>query len=149
LEHDPRRDDQGAGRTRLERLNARSCGLLRVNRPARGCLSRIFNATIGRSGSMLQSVKTQSKLTQWLKEWETRALLLTTLELRLPMTRVLSVITKSLPGLVSLNNCQADTRLKETSNVRSDTLPLLVGSEEKKLFPFNSDLTELPDAANL
>ena len=98
---------------------------------------------------MLQSVKTQSKLTQWLKEWETRALLLTTLELRLPMTRVLSVITKSLPGLVSLNNCQADTRLKETSNVRSGTLPLLVGSEEKKLSPFNSDLTELPDAANL
>ncbi len=98
---------------------------------------------------LLQPVKAQSKLEQQLKELETRALLLTTLELRVPMTRVLTAITNSLPELVSLNDCQADTALKETSNARSGTLPPPVVSKEKKLSPFESDLTELRNATNL
>ena len=99
---------------------------------------------------MLQPIKAQSSLEQQLKELETRALLLTTLELRVPMTRVLTAITNSLPELVSLNDCQAETGLKETSNARSGTLPPLpVANKDKKLSPFESDLTELRNANNL
>ena len=98
---------------------------------------------------LLQPVKAQSKLEQQLKELETRALLLTTLELRVPMTRVLTAITNSLPELVSLNDCQSDTALKDTSITRSGMLPPPVASKEKKLSPFESDLTELRNSANL
>ena len=99
---------------------------------------------------LLQPVKAQSKLEQQLKELETRALLLTTLELRVPMTRVLTAITNSLPELVSLNDCQAETGLKETSNARSGTLPpLLVANKDKKPSPFEADLAELRNATNL
>lgn len=99
---------------------------------------------------LLQPVKAQSSVEQQLKELETRALLLTTLELRVPMTRVLTAITSSLPELASLNDCQAETGLKETSNVRSATPPPLpVVNKDKKPSPFESDLTELRNAAKL
>lgn len=99
---------------------------------------------------LLQPVKAQSKLEQQLKELETRALLLTTLELRVPMTRVLTAITSSLPELVSLSDCQAETGLKETSNARSGTLPPQpVTSKDKLSSQFESDLNELRNAAKL
>lgn len=99
---------------------------------------------------LLQPVKAQSKLEQQLKDLEARALLLTTLELRVPMTRVLTAITSSLPELVSLNDCQAETGLKETSNARLGTLPPLpVANKDQKPSPFESDLTELRNATKL
>lgn len=103
-----------------------------------------------RADGLLQSVQAQSKLEQQLKELETRALLLTTLELRVPMTRVLTAITGSLPEMVSLSDCQAETGLKETSNTRSTTpsAPPVV-SKEKPTSPFESDLTELRYATKL
>lgn len=103
-----------------------------------------------RADGLLQSVQAQSKLEQQLKELETRALLLTTLELRVPMTRVLTAITRSLPEMVSLSDCQAETGLKETSNTRSaaPAVPPVV-SKEKPTSPFESDLTELRNATKL
>ncbi len=98
---------------------------------------------------LLQPVKAQSKLEQQLKDLETRALLLTTLELRVPMTRVLTAITSSLPELVSLNDCQAETALKETSNTRSGTPLLPVANKDKSPNPFESDLNELRNATKL
>lgn len=99
---------------------------------------------------LLQSVQAQSKLEQQLKELETRALLLTTLELRVPMTRVLTAITSSLPEMVSLSDCQAETGLKETPNTRSaaSSTPPIV-NQEKPASPFESDLTELRNATKL
>lgn len=99
---------------------------------------------------LLQPVKAQSKLEQQLKDLETRALLLTTLELRVPMTRVLTAITSSLPEMVSLNDCQAETGLKETSNARSGTLPPSpIVNKDQKPNPFESDLNELRNATKL
>lgn len=66
------------------------------------------------------------------------------------MTRVPTAITNSLPVLVSLNDCQAETGLKETSNARSGTQPPLpVANKDKKLSPLESDLTDLRNATNL
>lgn len=100
---------------------------------------------------LLQPVKAQSKLEQQLKELETRALLLTTLELKVPMTRVLTAITNSLPELVSLNEFHTETGLKEASNVRSAVTPppRPVAGKDSKSSLFESDLIELRDANSL
>ena len=99
---------------------------------------------------LLQPVKEQSRLEERLQELETRALLLTTLELRVPMTRVLAAITSSLPEMVSLNDCQAETALKETSPLRSGQMPPLpVANKDKKPSPIEADLAELRNAARL
>lgn len=105
---------------------------------------------------LLQSVKAQSKLEQQLGELETRALLLTTLELRVPMTRVLNAITTSLPELASLNECNAESGQKENANLRNTvgsaptpTPPPPTAVNKTPKSPFESDLTALRDASSV
>ncbi|MBC7816302.1 MAG: hypothetical protein IAG10_05360 [Planctomycetaceae bacterium] len=95
-----------------------------------------------RAQGLMQALPAKSKLTQDLKDLETKSQLLTTLELRVPMTRVLSAVTKSLPELVSLNECQAEAGLMETSGPAILAVNPAVISKEKPP-PFEADLTEL------
>lgn len=102
------------------------------------------------AAGLLQPVQAQSSLEQQLNELETRALLLTTLGLRVPMTRVLTAITNSLPELVSLSDCHAETGLKETAGKKPfATSPVPVANKDKTPSPFESDLAELRKAAEL
>ena len=101
---------------------------------------------------LLGPVKAQSKLEQQLSELETQALLLTTLELRVPMTRVLIAMTGSLPELVSLSDCQAETGLKETSGAKPAATPPVpppAVNKDKPPTPFELDLTELRKGTDL
>lgn len=108
------------------------------------------DALQARAEGLLQSVKAQSDVEQQLNELETRALLLATLELRVPMTRVLTAITRSLPELVSLSDCQTETGLKETTSVKPGSItPVTNVSNNKKPSPFESDLTEIRKATDL
>ena len=94
---------------------------------------------------LMQAMPANSKVTQELKDLETKSLLLTTLELRVPMTRVLSAVTKSLPEMVSLNECQAEAGLMETSGaVLPAAIPAQISKEKPP--PFEADLTELRNA---
>ena len=96
---------------------------------------------------LMQAMPAKSKVTQELKDLETKSLLLTTLELRVPMTRVLSAVTKSLPEMVSLSECQAEAGLMESSGT---TLPAIGSApvSKEKPPPFESDLTELCNATS-
>ncbi len=96
---------------------------------------------------LMQAVPAKSKVTQELKDLETKSLLLTTLELRVPMTRVLSGVTKSLPEMVSLNECQAEAGLMESSGAALPAAILAQTSKEKPP-PFEADLTELRNATS-
>ncbi len=96
---------------------------------------------------LMQAVPAKSKVTQELKDLETKSQLLTTLELRVPMTRVLSAVTKSLPELVSLNECQAEAGLMETSGATAPAIASAPISKEKPP-PFEADLTELCNATS-
>ena len=96
---------------------------------------------------LMQAVPAKSKVTQELKDLETKSLLLTTLELRVPMTRVLSAVTKSLPELVSLNECQAEAGLMDLSGaVLPAAIPAQISKEKPP--PFEADLTELRNATS-
>ena len=96
---------------------------------------------------LMQSVPAKSKVTQELKDLETKSLLLTTLELRVPMTRVLSAVTKSLPEMVSLNECQAEAGLMEISGAAIPAaIPAQISKEKPP--PFEADLTELRNATS-
>lgn len=101
---------------------------------------------------LLQPVKAQSTLEQQLSDLETRALLLTTLELRVPMTRVLNAITTTLPELASLNECNAESGQKENSNLRTSVGPAPpqpAAAIKTPKSPFESDLTALRDASGV
>lgn len=104
---------------------------------------------------LLQPVKAQSTLEQQLNELETRALLLTTLELRVPMTRVLNAITTSLPELASLNECNAESGQKENANLRTSVgaspapPPPTAAPNKTPKSPFELDLTALRDASGV
>ena len=98
---------------------------------------------------LLEPVRAQSKLDQQLKEVETRVQLLATLELRVPMTRVLSAVTGSLPDMVSLNECQADVGLSEIIGTPSTAMtmpPVAANKDKQKTPPFEMDLNELRSA---
>lgn len=96
---------------------------------------------------LMQAVPVKSKVTQELKDLETKSLLLTTLELRVPMTRVFSAVTTSLPEMVSLNECQAETGLMESSGTAlAAAIPAPVSKEKPP--PFEADLTELRNATS-
>lgn len=102
------------------------------------------------AAGLMQSLNSESKADQRLNELETRSLLLTTLEMRVPMTRVLSAITNSLPDYVSLDDCQAEFGLKESTNVRSPPPPTsVVVDKANNLSPSELDLKELRNASNL
>ncbi len=95
-----------------------------------------------RAQGLMQALPAKSQMTQDLKDLETKSQLLTTLELRVPMTRVLSAMTKSLPEMVSLNECQAETGLMEVSGPALPTVTPTPISKEKPP-PFEADLSEL------
>ena len=100
---------------------------------------------------MLQPIKAQSPLEQQFNEVETRALLLTMLELRVPMTRVLNAITATLPELVSLTECNAEAGQKAQSGLRSAAPPPPASASASKTpkSPVESDLSELRQAKSL
>lgn len=91
---------------------------------------------------LTQLLPVKSKQEQVLKDLETKSQLLTTLELRVPMTRVLSAVTSSLPELVSLNECQAEMGLIENSAAATPIVNLASANKEKPP-PFEADLAEL------
>ena len=96
---------------------------------------------------LMQAMPAKSKVTQELKDLETKSLLLTTLELRVPMTRVLSAVTKSLPEMVSLNECQAEAGLIEISGAAlAAAIPAQISKEKPP--PFEADLEELRNATS-
>jgi Tfp pilus assembly protein PilN len=96
---------------------------------------------------LMQAVPVKSKVTQELNSLETKSLLLTTLELRVPMTRMLAAVTKSLPELVSLNECHAEAGLMESSG---PSVPAVIPAQisKEKPPPFEADLTELRNASS-
>ena len=98
---------------------------------------------------LLQPIKAQSNLQQQLNDVEARALLLTTLELRVPMTRILNAVTSSLPEMMSLSECNAEPGQKEQSGLRPAVPRPLPTANKVTPSPFASDLTELRSAAGL
>lgn len=101
-----------------------------------------------KADGLMQSVQASSSQETQTKELETRALLLTTLGLRLPMTQVLAGITNSLPELVSLSECHTEIGLKEVGKARPvGTTPPANSNQTAKKSPFESDLSELQAAS--
>jgi hypothetical protein len=87
----------------------------------------------------------QTQVNRRLKELETRTLLLTSLQLRVPMTQTLAAITGSLPELVSLNDCQAEFGAIESTTSRPST-PEPPAANKEKPSPFEEDLASLQKA---
>ena len=100
---------------------------------------------------LLQPVKAQSKLERQLNELETRAQLLTSLKLRVPMTQLLNAITSTLPELVSLSECNAEPGQKPNQGNRPTVAaaPAVAAANKEAKSPFEVDLTELRNATNL
>jgi Tfp pilus assembly protein PilN len=100
-----------------------------------------------KAAGLVQAVPQRSKLDQELQDLETKSQVLTTLQLRVPLTRVLAAVTQSLPELVSLSECHAESGSMETAS----TAPLVMTPApltKEKAPPFNADLTELRNAAS-
>ncbi|MFM9961221.1 MAG: hypothetical protein ACKV2Q_08335 [Planctomycetaceae bacterium] len=91
---------------------------------------------------LMQSLPAKSKVTQELNDLETKARLLTSLELRVPVTQLLFAVTKSLPELVSLSDCQAESGLMEISSAAAPAIKPAAIKKEKPP-PFEADLAEL------
>jgi hypothetical protein len=91
------------------------------------------------------AVPDQTQLNRRLKELETRTLLLTSLQLRVPMTQTLAAITGSLPEMVSLNDLQAEVGTIESTTQRPATLES-PAANKGQLQPFEEDLAALQRA---
>ena len=100
-----------------------------------------------RAEGLLQSLPVEAKLDQQLRELETQAQLLTTLEFRIPTTRLVAALTNSLPEFVSLSECQAEAGLIEGAVVANAPLATPSANKEKPP-PFEADLTELKNASS-
>ena len=98
-----------------------------------------------RADGLQQTLPVDTKLDQRLKELETRAQLLTSLEFRIPTTRLLAGLTNSLPEFVSLSDCQAEIGVIETA-ASSNVLPVVPNANKEKAPPFEADLNELKAA---
>lgn len=102
-----------------------------------------------KASGLRQAVPAQDKLEQELAELETRAQLLTTLQLRVPATRVLAAITNSLPDLVSLTECQAEAGpLENVSSSKSAPTPVPAAVSAEKRSPVAADLQQLRQATS-
>lgn len=99
------------------------------------------------AGLQQNAVPSEVATQKYLKELETRALLLTTLELRVPTTRVLSALTTSLPEFVSLTDCQADWSPLENLVVANVKVPVPNSASTEKPSPIETDLKELQSAS--
>lgn len=98
-----------------------------------------------RAEGLTQALPVEAKLDQQLRELETQAQFLTTLEFRVPATRLVAALTNSLPEFVSLSECQAEVSVIEGAVVA--TAPTVAPSAIKeKLPPFEADLVELKNA---
>lgn len=96
-----------------------------------------------------QAIPSQAKLDQRMKDLETRARLLMALELRVPMTRVLSSVTGSLPDLVSLHECQAEVAASENSGIKRIVMTPPQGTAKtEKVQPFDADLNALRETSS-
>lgn len=94
-----------------------------------------------RAQGLQQTLPTDSQLEQQFKEWETKAQLLTTLELRVPATRMLAAVTEALPEFVSLSECQVEqvpVESKPTTNGR-----VVASTPQEAKPPLETDLQEL------
>lgn len=100
-----------------------------------------------RAEGLVKSLPAEAKLEQQLRELETRAQFLTTLEFRIPTTRLVASLTNSLPEFVTLSECQAEIGLIEGAVVAN--APMVVPAANKeKLPPFEADLNELKNASS-
>ena len=98
-----------------------------------------------RSEGLQQLLPIDSNLDQQLRELETRAQLFTSLEFRIPTTRLLAGLTNSMPEFVSLSECLAEIGLIEVP--ASANAPSAVANANKeKLPPIEADLKELTTA---
>ena len=98
-----------------------------------------------RAEGLQQLLPVESKLDQQLRELEAQTKLLTSLEFRIPTTRLLAGLTKSMPEFVSLSECLAEIGLIEvpaSANVPS----AVTNANKEKLPPIEADLTELTTA---
>jgi Tfp pilus assembly protein PilN len=98
-----------------------------------------------RAEGLQQSLPVEAKLDQQLRELETRAQLLTSLEFRIPTTRLFAALTNSLPEFVSLSECQAEIGLIEGA-ATANTPITMPNTNKEKVPPFDADLNELKAA---
>ncbi len=99
-----------------------------------------------RAEGLQQSLPVEAKLDQQLSDLETRTQLLTSLEFRIPTTRLFAALTKSLPEFVSLSECQAEIGLIEGA-VAVNVPSAMPNANKEKSPPFEADLIELKAAS--
>ena len=73
--------------------------------------------------------------------------MLTSLEFRIPTTRLIAALTNSLPEFVSLSECQAEVGLIEGAAVTNGP-PAIPNANKEKPPPFDADLNELTAASS-
>ncbi len=95
------------------------------------------------AGLQQYAVPQESQVQTELKGLEAQALLLTTLELRVPTTRILSALTTSLPEFVSLTDCQAIWSPLEGIAPPQAKVAVSSQAAAAKLTPIELDLKEL------
>ncbi len=96
-----------------------------------------------------ESLPLSSQLEQQLTACESKAQLLTRLELRIPTTRILAAVTGALPEYVSLTECQADQQTIEVQKTTTTVQPTVTSSAlQSKPLPFEIDLNELQAASS-
>lgn len=100
-----------------------------------------------RAEGLQKALPMEAELDQQLRDLETRALLLTTLEFRIPTTRLLAGLTNSLPEFVSLSECSAEVGLMEGA-AQPNALPAVANGSKEKPPPLEADVSELKAATS-